>query len=61
MTRKDIQYLIKEEANKTPKLTWVKNGYIHSPFISKFATIAKHEYNTSYYSVYTLISNPKVH
>ncbi len=61
MTRKEIETLIKEGAQKAPKLTWIKNGYAHSPFISKFATIQNHEYNSCYYTVYTLVANPKIH
>jgi len=61
MTRKEIETLIKEGARKAQKLTWIKNGYAHSPFISKFASIQNHMYNTCYYAVYTLISNPQIH
>ena len=61
MTRKQIEALMNEAAARTHKLTWVKSGYAHSPFISKFATVAQHQYNTSFYSIYSLLINPDVH
>ncbi len=60
MTREKLKEVITKSACKNSKLTWQKSGYVHSPFISKFATIDRHEYNTSYYSVYTLTANPGI-
>jgi len=60
MRQEELEKVIKKHAAKNKKLVWEKSGYVHSPFISKFATINKHEYNTSFYSVYSLISDPNV-
>lgn len=60
MTRKETQVLITKEKRKSATLTWQKSGYVNSAFISKFAPISKHEFNTSYYSVYSVTSNPKI-
>ena len=61
MTKKEIQELIKNSTSKSQKLKFEKSAYLLSPFISKFATLKNHEYNSSFYTVYSLISNPKVH
>lgn len=58
MTKEDLKSLIKNTKNSSQKLTWNKSGYCYSPFISRFATVDKHEYNASYYSIYSLTSNP---
>ncbi len=61
MTREEIQETISKSAKKRQSLSWVKSGYVYSPFISKYATINKHEYNSSYYGVYALTANPQIH
>lgn len=61
MTREEVQELIKSSKQSHKKLSWVRSGYVHSPFISKYATLNKHEYNASYYSVYALVANPSIH
>jgi len=61
MKREEIQALISKKKNRNAALTWQKSGYINSAFISKFAPVSKHEYNSSYYSVYSVTTNPKIH
>jgi Holliday junction resolvasome RuvABC ATP-dependent DNA helicase subunit len=60
MKRTEIAKLIKEYGTKNSGLTWQKSGYANSAFISKFAVINKHEFNTAYYSVYTAVANPSI-
>lgn len=60
MTQDKLKELITRHALRHSSLTWQKSGYIHSPFISKFATVNKHEYNTSFYCVYSVTSNPNI-
>ncbi|MDQ7062524.1 MAG: AAA family ATPase [Sulfurimonas sp.] len=57
MTKDELNLLIKKSQTTSKKLRWNKSGYCASPFISQFASIEKHEYNTSYYSLYTLTSD----
>lgn len=59
MTKDQLNLLIKNAKTTSKRLTWNKSGYCYSPFISQFATIEKHEYNASYYSLYTLVSDPE--
>ena len=61
MTKEELQLLIKTSAKKSTKLIFEKSAYICSPFISQFAPLNRHEYNVSYYVVYSLISNPNIH
>ncbi|QSZ42201.1 AAA domain-containing protein [Sulfurimonas aquatica] len=61
MTREEISWHIKVSKSKLNKLTFVKSGYVHSPFISQFAPVKKHEFNSSYYAMYSLVANPDVH
>ena len=61
MTRVEIAKLIKESSAGVKKFMFVSSGYVDSPFISKFATLNKHEYNAAYYSVYSLAANPAIH
>ena len=61
MRREEINKLMKEAACKIQKFKWIKSAYSYSGFISKFATLNNHEYNSSYYCEYVLVSNPKVH
>ncbi len=61
MTREEVTALIRNTSGSLNKFTFVKSGFVDSPFISKFATLNKHEYNASYYSVYALVSNPSIH
>ena len=61
MNKKEIQTLIIQKKNRNSALTWQKSGYVNSAFISKFAPVNKHEFNTSYYSVYSVTTNPKIH
>ncbi|QOY53228.1 AAA family ATPase [Candidatus Sulfurimonas baltica] len=61
MVLKQLKEIITKSARKHQYLSWQKSGYFYSPFISKFATIDKHEYNASYYGVYNLVSNPKIY
>jgi len=61
MKRKDIEMLIQKGAKSSSSLTWQKSAYVHSAFISKFAVVNKHEYNSAYYSVYSVTSNPSVY
>lgn len=61
MNTKEIQRVITTHKSKSSALTWQKSGYANSAFISKFAVINKHEYNSSYYSVYSVTKNPKIH
>ena len=61
MTRKEIQALIDNKKSNSSALTWQKSGYVNSAFISKFAVVSKHEFNSSYYSVYSVTTNPKIH
>jgi len=42
------------------KFSFAKSAYVYTPFISRFTTINKQQYNSSYYSVHTLVSNPSV-
>lgn len=61
MNRKEIEKIIATRKAKTSGLTWQRSGYANSAFISKFAVVNKHEYNSSYYSVYSVTTNPKIH
>ena len=60
MTREELNTAIATQAKKHQRLLWQKSGYFYSPFISNFATMDKHEFNSSYYSVYTLASDDTV-
>jgi MoxR-like ATPase len=59
MKRQQIEELIEKASEKASKFIWVKDGYAHSPYISKFATLEQHQHNVVYYAVYSLISNPE--
>jgi len=61
MTKEEITQLIDKKKSKSSALTWQKSGYVNSAFISKFAVVNKHEFNSSYYSVYSVTTNPKIH
>ena len=61
MTREELKEIIDKNTVKSSKLAWQKSGYIYSPFISRFATVNKHEYNVSYYATYSLTSNSDIH
>jgi len=61
MKREEIQALISKKKNRNAALTWQKSAYVNSAFISKFAPVSKHEFNSSYYSVYSVTTNPKIH
>ena len=61
MNLKEIQSIIKSNAKSSSSLTGQKSEYISSAFISKFATVNRHEFNSAYYSVYSLKRTPKIH
>jgi len=60
MNKREIQNLIKAHAKSSSSLAWHKSAYTSSAFISKFAPVNKHEFNSVYYSVYNVKSNSKV-
>ena len=61
MTRVEITEIIKRSKKSVNKYLFVKSGLVSSPFVSRFATVKNHEYNSTYYSVYSLASNPEIH
>ena len=61
MKREEIQKLAHNATSKSKKLKFESSDYLYTPFLSKFETLKNHEYNASYYTVYSLIANPKVH
>jgi hypothetical protein len=60
MTRAKLTTLIETQSGKSASLTWQRSGYVCSAFISQFAAVNKHEFNTVYYSIYTATANPKI-
>ena len=60
MTRAEVTGLMKKSKKELLKLKWERSGYVLSPFISKFVPINKHEYNATYYAVYSLTANPSI-
>lgn len=61
MKLQEMQSLIKLNAKSSSSLTWQKSAYSSSVFISRFLTINKQEFNSAYYSVYSVKTNPKIH
>ena len=61
MNLQEIESLIKLNTDKSSSLTCKNSDYISSAFISKFATLNRHEFNSAYFSVYSPKSNPKIH
>ncbi|MDF1884107.1 AAA family ATPase [Sulfurimonas sp. SAG-AH-194-C21] len=61
MTKEALKNLITNSKKHDNKFTFLKCGYVLSPFISKFISVNKHVYNSTYYEIHSLVSNPKVH
>lgn len=61
MTRDDLKQLISKNSQKDKYLKLQTSAYVYTPFVSKFATINKHEFNVSYVGIYKLTTSPHIH
>ena len=60
MTKKELLTLKKTASQNNPHFKLVKKGFADEAFISKYLTLNKHQFNTSYFCVYSLFTNEHV-